>query len=284
MTQEAFINILVAEDNDLSREMMSGVLRTQGYRVYGAINAESAIKVVEDRDIDLALVDINMSPTGGFEFIKYLIVKGLTIPVVVITGDDSSHVLMEATSLGVRRVLQKPVEPDRLVQTVERLLKQRGLNPKPLAVVARETRYSPDEIMQKAIALAGRNARSRHGGPYGAIVADADGKILGEGVNGISSRVDPTAHAEVMAIRQASERLGRADLSDCVLYCSGEPTMMGKALIASVGIGKVYYGLSNDEARTVPKPRREAEYIPMQQEQARAMFREWQAQKEKVTD
>lgn len=284
MTQEAFITILVAEDNDVSREMIAGVLRAQGYRVFGAIDGESAIKVAEDRPLDLALVDINMAPKGGFEFCKYLLVKGMDVPVVVITADESSHILREASSLGVAQVLQKPVDPEKLVQIVHRILKRRGLNPQPVAVSSKDTIFTPQELMGKAIALADRNAKTRHGGPFGAIVADQGGKILGEGVNGISSRVDPTAHAEVMAIRRAADKLGRADLSDCVLYCSAEPTAMGQALIASVGIKKVYFGLSNDAVRAIRKPEQPAEYIPLEQDAARAMFKSWQGQKEKVAD
>ena len=247
MSDNFFINILIAEDNDVSREMMAGVLRTHGFRVIGAIDGESAIKVVEERPVDLALVDINMSPTGGFEFVKHLVAKGLKIPVVIITGDDSADLLMEANALGVAQVIQKPVTPERLTQTVERILKRQGLNPAPLAVESHDTTYSPDELMQQTIGLAAENARSKKGGPFAAIVATKDGRILGSGANGLSSRVDPTAHAEVMAIRKAAERLGKSDLSECILYCSSQPTKIGEALIASVSIGEVYYGLSHGD-------------------------------------
>jgi guanine deaminase len=285
MSQEAFINILVAEDNDVSREMMAAVLRGQGFRVFGAIDGESAIKVVEDRQIDLALVDVNMAPKGGFEFVKYLMVKGIDMPVVIVTGDDGTHILMEATSLGVAKVIQKPVDPEKLVQIVQRLLKRKGFNPQPMGVIVKDSKFLPDEIMEKAIALADRNAKSKLGGPFGAIVASADGKILGEGANGISSRVDPTAHAEIMAIRQAAERLGRADLSDCILYCSSQPTMMGQALIASVGIKTVYYGLSDDEVRSIRKSEQpQTEYRQLKHDDALAVFKRWQAQKDKIAD
>lgn len=287
MEDERFINILIAEDNDVSREMMAGVLRTQGYRIYGAIDGESAIKVVEDREIDLAFVDVNMSPRGGFEFVKYLVVKSLDIPVVLVTANDSSDTLMEASALGVKRVIQKPVAPELLIQIALRLLKKRGLNPKPLAVTASGTSHTPQDLMKKAIELADKNAKSKRGGPFGAIVADQNGKILGEGMNGITSRVDPTAHAEVMAIRKAADKLGKADLSECVLYCSSQPTMMGQALIASVGIKQVYFGLSHEEISSVrdrkvigPKPK----YTQLGHDDAMAMFRNWESLKDRVAD
>ena len=247
MSEGNFINILVAEDNDVSRDMMMGILRAQGFDVYGAIDGETAIKVIEDRDIDMALVDVNMAPKGGFEFVKYVVAKGLKIPVVIVTASDSADLLMEASSLGVAKVIQKPVEPQRLIQTVSRILKRQGLNPAPLAVEGHATTYTPEELMDQTIELAAGNARDKRGGPYAAIVATKEGKVLGTGANGRASRVDPTAHAEVMAIRQAAEKLGKSDLEDCILYCSSQPTRIGEALIASVGIGEVYYGLSHED-------------------------------------
>jgi guanine deaminase len=281
MAQDGFINILVAEDNDVSREMMAGLLRAQGYVVHGAINGESAIKVIQDRDIDLAIVDLNMAPTGGFEFVRYLVVKGLKIPVVIITANESSDILMTASSLGVAKVIQKPVEPDRLIQTVQRILQRHGFNPKPVAVESRSTKFSPEDIMKRAIELAEKNAKSKRGGPYGAIVTDAEGKILGEGVSGKTSRVDPTAHAEVMAIRKAADRLGKSDLSECILYCSSEPTMMGQALIISVGIQQVYYGLSHEELGQIKTTANTTQpvYTQLGHEAALEMYKAWKARK-----
>lgn len=289
MTQEFQANILIAEDNEISREMMASILRTQGYQIFGAEDGGRAIEIIQEQHVDLALIDINMAPKGGFDFIKFLLVYGIKVPVVVVTGDDSSDVLMEANALGVKRVLNKPVEPRLLLQVVERVLRSSGVNVKnqPFTVSARETRFSHEDLMKKAIALADANASAGKGGPFGAVVADHTGQILGEGANGISSRVDPTAHAEVMAIRKAAEKLGRADLSDCTLYCSSEPTMMGQALIISVGIRAVYFALSHDEVREMMTresavreemakgaPAR-TEYFRLAHEEGLAMFRKW---------
>lgn len=243
--------ILVAEDNDVSRDMMIGVLQTQGYEMIPARDGQEAIDIVQKDDIDLALVDINMAPRGGFEFIRHLVVNGIKLTTVVITSDDSSDILVTASDLGVRQVLQKPVKPERLKQVVARILKQQGLSTPMLATETHDTRHSPEDLMKRAVELAEQNVKSGKGGPFGAVVANAEGEILGEGVNGISSRADPIAHAEVMAIRQAAEKLRRTDLEDCVLYCSSMPTMMGKALIISVGITQVYYGLTHDDVKAL---------------------------------
>jgi guanine deaminase len=283
MDQDGFLNILIAEDNDVSREMMAAVLRTQGYKVHGAIDGESAIKVVHDREIDLAIVDLSMAPTGGFEFVRYLIVKGKKIPVVIITANESSDVLTTASSLGVAKVIQKPVEPDRLLHTVQRILQRFGHAPatSQMVVKTHSKTHTPEQLMARAIELAEKNLKGKRGGPFGAVVADKEGRILGEGVSGKTGRVDPTAHAEVMAIRRAADKLGQSDLSECILYCSSEPTMMGHALILSVGIKKVYYGLSHDEVGQIkalvnPTP---PAFTQLGHDEALAMFKAWQAQK-----
>lgn len=274
MSDDILATILIAEDNEVSRDMMAGILKAQGYKVHGAIDGESAIRVIEDRHVDLALVDINMAPKGGFEFVRYLVAKGIKMPVIIVTGDDSADMLMEATALGVSRVLQKPVEPARLIESVNRILKKQGINPKSLAASSHETRFSPEQLMKKAIDLASENAGSGKGGPFGALVVDAEGRILGSGAGGKSSRVDPTAHAEVMAIRKAAEKLGTSDLSGCTLYCSSQPTQVGQAVIASVGIAKVVYGLSREDIGRFREIRDPAEpvYEQVFRAEALAMF------------
>lgn len=290
------INILIAEDNEISRELMSSILSTQGYNIIPASDGEAAINATKKHTIDLALVDLNMEPKGGFEFVKYLVTHGINLPVVIITADDSSDILIRANELGVTRVLQKPVEPDRLISVAQHVLKRYGHNISAIAVTRHDLRYSHDQLMQRAIELAKRNAKTKKGGPFGAVVTDAQGQILGEGTNGITSRVDPTAHAEIMAIRKAAEKLGRADLSDCILYCSSEPTMMGQALIISVGIKHVYYGLSHKEINIIRShenkvraelgntENKDTQYTQIGHDDAMTMFERWQAMDDKLED
>lgn len=251
MTNNNAINVLIAEDNDVSRAMMAGILEAKGYNIIHATDGTSAIKQVKDHKVDVALVDINMAPTGGFEFVKYVVVNALKIPVAIVTGEDTSDILMEANALGVLQVIHKPIKPERLIQSVQRMARSKGLNPDPMGVEEHKSLFTPEELMKKAIEVAQKNVALDKGGPYGAVLANKEGKILGEGANGIKSRIDPMAHAEVMAIRQAAERLGVTSLSDCVLYCSSQPTKIGQALIESVGIEKVYFGLSAEDVSAI---------------------------------
>ena len=288
MNAQNGVNILIAEDNEISRELMDRVLKTQGYTTTPVTDGGEAIEAIQNNDIDLALVDLNMEPKGGFDFIIHLMANAIQLPVIIITADDSSDVLTRASDLGVTRVLQKPVEPERLLMVTHNVLKRFGHNLSTLGSEVHETRYTPDDLMQRAIDLADRNAQSKKGGPFGAVIANRDGEILGEGTNGISSRIDPTAHAEIMAIRKAAEKLGRAELSDCVLYCSGEPTMMGRALITSVGITQVYYGLAHaDISEVCTREKKDfvtTEFTQIRQHDALKMFKRWQKLDEKLDD
>lgn len=275
------IHILIAEDNTVSRELMASILRTQGYIIEGAADGGAAIEVVRTRSVDMALVDINMAPRGGFEFIRYLVGNAIKLPVVIITAEDSSDILMQARQLNVDNILMKPVEPGRLLKVVERTLRARGIIAKPFTVEALDVQHNPQDLMQRTLELAEENALAGKGGPYGAIITDPQGRILGMGANGIGSRADPTAHAEVMAIRQAAEKLGRSDLADCVLYCSSEPTMVSQAVIRSVGIKHVYYGLSHADVHKIREATRkvmrekflpDTKYEQICQAEALAMF------------
>jgi tRNA(Arg) A34 adenosine deaminase TadA len=81
------------------------------------------------------------------------------------------------------------------------------------------------EFMQRAIDLAKQGMQTNAGGPFGAVVVK-DNQIIAEGFNRVTSTNDPTAHAEVVAIRNACEKLGTFQLDDCVIYTSCEPCPM----------------------------------------------------------
>lgn len=289
MTDVSKIRILIAEDNDVSREMMATILRTKGYQTIEARDGGEAIEIVKREDVHMALVDLNMEPRGGFDFVRFLRTEDIDLPVVIVTGDQSTDVLSQASTLGVPRLLQKPVQPERLLHTIEQILRRYKIVDAITIEGQKRDGFEPEELMHKTIELAEENAKSGKGRPFGAIVASKDGHILGQGVNGKRSRCDPTAHAEVMAIRQAAEALNSDDLSACVLYVSSEPTMMGKALIISVGIETVYYGLSHREVQSLrgdeqvvrvqlgDGPNVKTEFQPLCSEDVRKMLQQFAA-------
>ncbi len=101
--------------------------------------------------------------------------------------------------------------------------------------------------MQEAIALAKQNLKLKNGGPFGAVVVK-DGKIIGRGVNSVTSQNDPTAHAEVNAIREACAIINRFQLDDCEIYSSCEPCPMCLGAIYWARPKKFYYAATREDA------------------------------------
>lgn len=105
-------------------------------------------------------------------------------------------------------------------------------------------------FMRRAIALATENVRSGRGGPFGAVIV-RDGQVLAEATNSVTETNDPTAHAEVNAIRIACTRLGNFTLEGCEIYTSCEPCPMCLAAIYWARISAIYYGNTAAEAARV---------------------------------
>ncbi len=102
-----------------------------------------------------------------------------------------------------------------------------------------------EHFMREAIALARANIADG-GRPFGAVLV-RDGEILARAANGIHRDHDPTAHAELLAIRQAGLRLGSPRLDGCVIYASGHPCPMCLAAMHLCGIGEAWFAYSNED-------------------------------------
>src|SRR5580700_8658855 len=106
------------------------------------------------------------------------------------------------------------------------------------------------DFMREAIRLARAKMRANSGGPFGAVIVH-DGKIIARGWNRVTSTNDPTAHAEVTAIRGACRKLKTFELKGCELYTSCEPCPMCLAAIYWARIKAVYYGTTRKDAATI---------------------------------
>lgn len=107
-----------------------------------------------------------------------------------------------------------------------------------------------NEYMKIAKELSENNLKTNVGGPFGACIVK-DGKIIGKGSNHVLSNNDPTAHAEVMAIRDACKNINSYDLSECELYTSCYPCPMCLSAIIWSNIKKVYYGNTKEDAANI---------------------------------
>jgi len=107
-----------------------------------------------------------------------------------------------------------------------------------------------EEYMQAAIAESKRGMDNNEGGPFGAVIVK-DGKIIGKGNNRVTSSNDPTAHAEVTAIRDACKRIENFELDGCEIYTSCEPCPMCLAAIYWARIDCIYYANTKQDAADI---------------------------------
>lgn len=107
-----------------------------------------------------------------------------------------------------------------------------------------------EELMSKAINLSEYGMDNNFGGPFGAVIVK-NGEVIAEGFNNVTSSNDPTAHAEITAIRNACKKLNTFDLSGCELYTSCEPCPMCLAAIYWARIEKIYYANTKEDAANI---------------------------------
>ncbi len=148
--------------------------------------------------------------------------------------------------------------------------------------------------MRRSIALASRQMRDNQGGPFAAVIVRR-GRIVAEGHNQVTSANDPTAHAEVVAIRNACRALGHFSLAGCEIYASCEPCPMCLAAIYWARLDRIYYASSRRDAADIgfddeflyteiAKPL-DQRAIPAQRllaDEARAVFDAWRANPDNI--
>jgi guanine deaminase len=165
----------------------------------------------------------------------------------------------------------------------------------PLVQVMRRTATDMNSaFMARAIQLAVENVRSGTGGPFGAVIVQ-DGNIIAEAANQVTLTNDPTAHAEIVAIRQACQKLGLFELKDCELFTSCEPCPMCLGAIYWTRLSRIYFGCLAADASEVgfddsfiyreidlPHGGREIPMVQTMRQEALAAFRAWRNKSNKI--
>ena len=149
-------------------------------------------------------------------------------------------------------------------------------------------------LLRRAVEISGIQMRNGAGGPFGAVIA-RDGEIIAEGHNRVTSSNDPTAHAEVVAIREACAALGSFDLSGCVIYASCEPCPMCLSAIYWARLDAIYYANGREDAARIgfddallydeiarPIEGRTLPMTRIELAEAEEVFREWEAKEDKI--
>ncbi len=150
------------------------------------------------------------------------------------------------------------------------------------------------KFMREAIRLSIQMMRRGRGGPFGAVVV-RDGTVVGRGCNQVTSASDPTAHAEIVAIRDACRRLKTFQLDDCDLYTSCEPCPMCLSAIYWARLRNVFYGNTRKDAAKIdfdddfiyrqvglPIRRRKLRMKQILRKEALAAFAEWERKPDKI--
>ena len=150
-----------------------------------------------------------------------------------------------------------------------------------------------DELMREAIRLSEENV-ANGGGPFGAVIARG-GEIIATGVNRVTASNDPTAHAEVSAIRRAAQQLGTFNLAGCEIFTSCEPCPMCLGAIYWARLDRVYYANTKADAKAagfddsfiydelaLPRDRRKLPSVPMMRNEAIKVFEEWVGKEDEV--
>ena len=147
--------------------------------------------------------------------------------------------------------------------------------------------------MREAIKLSVENI-DNNGGPFGAVIVK-DGKIIARGTNRVTSNIDPTAHAEVNAIREAAKVLGTFDLSGCEIYSSCEPCPMCLGAIYWAHLDKLYFANTKTDAKNIefddsfiyeeldlPIEKRKIPTSQLLREEALEAFNKWKTKEDKI--
>jgi guanine deaminase len=149
-------------------------------------------------------------------------------------------------------------------------------------------------FMARAIQLAIENVRSGRGGPFGAVIAKG-GNLIAEGANQVTSTYDPTAHAEILAIRSACAKLGTFDLHGCEIFTSCEPCPMCLGAIYWARLSRIYFASAAADASKIgfddsliyreiaqPLTHRTIPMVQMMREESLAAFRAWEEKPNKI--
>ena len=155
-----------------------------------------------------------------------------------------------------------------------------------------ETRF-----MRRVLVLAQQGMTGGHGGPFGSVIVK-NGEIVGEAHNEVLSSNDPTAHAELLAVRRASAKLKSFNLSGCEIYTNGAPCCMCMSSMLWARLDRAYYVLSMEDSRAIglsdepfyeelARALDQRQIIPMMQEreldgEARAVYEFWTAKPDKM--
>jgi guanine deaminase len=284
--------VLVLEPNDITRKLITSILTKAGYTVAEAQNSDDAVGLLA-RKPNLVIMDVEGDSADNFGFLKKMQRDHGKTPLIALIETSDKEAVQQRINLPRLMFIDKPVNPVMLLQTVENFFTADAAN---AAVVPGSSDLDEQrkQFMRRAITLSQQKMDENCGGPFGAVIVKA-GKIIGEGWNCVTSSNDPTAHAEVVAIRNAASASKNFILEGCEIYTSCEPCPMCLAAIYWARIDKIFYANMREDAERIgfddaflyneialPENKRTLPVYRMLREEAKIVFENWMKKQDKT--
>ncbi len=295
--------ILIVEPNDITRKLIAGILNSRGYGTYEALDGDGALAFL-GKAPSLVILDVDDESPGTVGFLFKMQMSHSHMPLVAMSDQDDKEALK--SRLGVKHIsfLAKPVMPEVLLGNIESHLiagVEQGI-----ATEQRLHPALPDEgdsvlkvaregFMRRAIDLSQEKMDANCGGPFGAVIV-RNGRIIAEGWNEVTSANDPTAHAEVMAIRKAALAAGNYSLEGCELYTSCAPCPMCLSAIYWARLDRFFFANTREDAAgigfdddfiyrevSLPEHKRTLPGRMMLHEEAKIVFENWLKKSDKTS-
>lgn len=253
-------HILIVENNDITRKLIVGILNNKGYETYEAKSGDEAVTFL-GKGLTLMVLDIENDNIDNIGLLHKLKMEHSKLPVIALTDEADHKAVQERIGVTHVSVITKPVMPDKLLNNIQNHLlgsvakkieKETIPASKPLMPDMRdpEDKAQREAFMRRAIDLSQEKMDANCGGPFGAVIVKA-GKIVGEGWNQVTSTNDPTAHAEMVAIRSAASAINDFNLEGCEIYTSCEPCPMCLSAIYWARIDRIFFGNTREDAERI---------------------------------
>ncbi|MEZ0223574.1 MAG: deaminase [Alphaproteobacteria bacterium] len=293
MTGESKGQVLVLEPNDITRKLITSILTKANYTIAEAQNSDDAVGLLA-RKPNLVIMDVEGESADNFGFLKKMQRDHAKTPLIALIETADKEAVQQRINLPRIMFIDKPVNPVMLLQTVENFLVADAANAAVAASGGSDVEEQRKQFMRRAITLSQQKMDENCGGPFGAVIVKS-GKIIGEGWNCVTSSNDPTAHAEVVAIRNAASASKNFILEGCEIYTSCEPCPMCLAAIYWARIDKIFYANMREDAERIgfddaflyneialPENKRTLPVYRMLREEAKIVFENWMKKQDKT--
>lgn len=288
--------VLVVDPSDIMRKLICGILLKSGYAVLDAAEADKGVELLGKRP-DLVILDIDDETSDEVAFLRKMKRDHASTPIIALADDSVRDEVQKKIEMKLI-FFPKPVKPDALLAQVEALLSE--TEEKRLAAEANKSGAQIDieqqrmGFMRRAIDLSQQKMEENCGGPFGAVIV-RQGKIIGEGWNCVTSTNDPTAHAEIVAIRNATAAIKDFKLEGCDIYTSCEPCPMCLSAIYWARIDKIFYANMREDAEKIgfddaflyrevalPENKRSLPVFRLLRDEAKIVFDNWMIKMDKT--